>query len=123
MPQQAAKRRDFPTAEQIVELTEAVTTLTDQVRCLRLAVDEIEAELGWAIRTKVLDQPPRPTLPCDTSLLDTPFHEDQRRLEHAMQGEAEVEVEVEEDLGCPPRANDAAAASKHLLPRTQSRLW
>jgi hypothetical protein len=44
------------TAELVEELTFAVQALTDQVRCLRLAIDEIEAELGWAIRTRVLPQ-------------------------------------------------------------------
>src|SRR5438874_9768159 len=57
-----------PSADQIADLTDAVLTLTDQVRCLRLAVDEIEQELGWAIRTKVLDRLPPPQFPCDARL-------------------------------------------------------
>lgn len=56
MPERTSKPCSFPTAEQIADLTEAVLTLTDQVRCLRLSVDEIEQELGWT----VLDRFPPP---------------------------------------------------------------
>src|SRR5690349_21087564 len=57
-----------PSAGQLADLTEAVRTLTDQVRCMRLAIDEIESELDWAIRTKVLDRLPPPEFPCDARL-------------------------------------------------------
>jgi hypothetical protein len=50
------------TAEVVEELTIAVQGLTDQVRCLRLAIDEIEAELGWAIRNRVIPQLQPPSL-------------------------------------------------------------
>jgi hypothetical protein len=53
-------------AELVEELTTAVQVLTDQVRCLRLAIDEIEAELGWAIRTRVIPQLRSPSLVTST---------------------------------------------------------
>jgi len=49
---------EHATSAQVCDLTDAVLTLTEQVRMLRLAVDEIGEELGWAIRTRVLDQLP-----------------------------------------------------------------
>lgn len=70
------------TPEQIDDLTQAVVSLTEQVRVLRQAVDEIGDELGWAIRNRVVTvQPleavsPRPCItsfPADPSAVD--FHE------------------------------------------------
>ncbi len=83
MPSREPKKKVVPpSADQIVELTEAVITLTEQVRCLRLAVDEIEQELGWAIRTKVLDRLPRPQFPCDERLWPNSPEEQIERAEH-----------------------------------------
>jgi len=104
MPKQTSDKWNFPTDEQIKQLTDAVVsldgqiedlaelagavlTLTEQVRCLRMAVDEIEAELGWAIRTKVLDRLPRPQFPCDERLhlvspAEKPITEPTDRIEH-----------------------------------------
>lgn len=62
--QQSSEPR-YPSDEQVEALSEAVLILTDQVRALRHSVDEIEQELGWAIRAKVLDRLPRPEHPCD----------------------------------------------------------
>ena len=42
------------TSEQIDDLSQAVISLTEQVRVLRHAVDEIGDELGWAIRNRVV---------------------------------------------------------------------
>jgi len=63
-------------AEQVCDLTDAVLTLTEQVRMLRLAVDEIGAELGWAIRTRALDRLPPPSPIRITSLPLDPLAED-----------------------------------------------
>jgi hypothetical protein len=104
MPKQTDGKRNFPTDDQITRLTDAVVsldgqiedlaefagavlTLTEQVRCLRLAVDEIEQELGWAIRAKVLDRLPRPQFPCDERLPlvspgEEPIKEATDRMEH-----------------------------------------
>lgn len=72
-----------PTTEQIADLTEAVITLTEQVRCLRLSVDEIESELGWAIRTQVLDRLPAPQYPCDARFELHGQDDPSRSFEHA----------------------------------------
>lgn len=75
-----------PTPDQIEELTAAVIALGDHVRHLRHAVDEIEQELGWAIRTKVLDRLPRPEFPCDERLElvdDEPESQSHQRSKHA----------------------------------------
>lgn len=56
-----------PTPESVEELTLAVQALTDQVRMLRQAVDEIGDELGWAIRKRVIPEllpPPSPSRAC-----------------------------------------------------------
>jgi len=42
------------TPEQVHDLTQAVISLSEQVRVLRQAVDEIGDELGWAIRNRVV---------------------------------------------------------------------
>lgn len=42
------------TPDQIDDLTQATISLTEQVRMLRHAVDEIGDELGWAIRNRVM---------------------------------------------------------------------
>jgi hypothetical protein len=42
------------TPEQIDDLSQAVISLTEQLRVLRHAVDEIGDELGWAIRNRVM---------------------------------------------------------------------
>jgi hypothetical protein len=83
MPNRTAKQKVVPpSSEQIAELTKAVITLTEQVRCLRLAVDEIEQELGWAIRTKVLDRLPPPQFPCDEQLWPNSSEEGLDEIEH-----------------------------------------
>jgi len=57
-----------PSADQIEDLTSTVLTLTEQVRCLRHAIDEVEQELGWAIRTRVIDRLPPPRSPSEEPL-------------------------------------------------------
>lgn len=47
-----------PTSGQVNDLTDAVMSLTEQVRMLRQAVDEIGDELGWAIKNRVVMVPP-----------------------------------------------------------------
>jgi hypothetical protein len=105
-----------PSSEQISELTEAVIALTDQVRCLRLAVDEIEQELGWAIRTKVLDRLPPPRFPCDERLWQQPAHDVLQDIEHACDTDQYIPDIVSqrdnfESAELPPR------------PSHQQRLW
>lgn len=81
-----------PTPDQIEELTAAVVAWRDHVRHLRHAVDEIELELGWAIRTKVLDRLPRPEFPCDERLElvdDEPASQSHPRWEHACDPESD----------------------------------
>jgi hypothetical protein len=114
MRQQTQAEHPGPTAEQITELTEAVLILTDQVRMLRLAVDEIEQELGWAIRTQVLDRVPRPEFPCDARLLDEPA-EDIAGLEHFAD---EVEL-PDEELPDDATSNSVPAPN----PRRQPSFW
>ena len=45
-------------------------------------MDEIEQELGWAIRTKVLDRLPTPEFPCDARLSLNSLDEDAHHFEH-----------------------------------------
>lgn len=61
---------------QVCELTEAVLTLTEQVRMLRQSLDELEQDVGWAIRTRVLDRLPPPSPTRVTSFPIDPLAED-----------------------------------------------
>jgi hypothetical protein len=133
MPKQSNAHQNFPTDEQITELSDAVVslegqieelaeltgavlTLTEQVRCLRLAVDEIEAELGWAIRTKVLDRLPPPQFPCDERLwLNSPTDTDEA-IEHVCDPD---DLPVDE-LPAVPASPPIPARS---TPHRQSNLW
>lgn len=63
-------RTPAPTPEMIEELSSAVQALTDQVRMLRQAVDEIGDELGWAIRNRVIPKRQPPTIPLVSLPLD-----------------------------------------------------
>lgn len=92
-----ATKHQPPSAEQVAELTEAVLTLTDQVRCLRISVDEIEQELGWAIRSKVLEHLPRPEFPCDARLELPDVDERLSGFEHA----SDLEDELPEPITAP----------------------
>ena len=63
--------------EQVEDLTQAVLSLTEQVRVLRQAVDEIGDELGWAIRNRVVViQPLEPQSRRITSFPLDPLAED-----------------------------------------------
>ena len=79
MPTSINQERERASSDQVCDLTDAVLILTEQVRMLRLAVDEIGEELGWAIRTRVLDRLPPPSPARITSLPLDPlaenFHE------------------------------------------------
>ena len=79
-----------PTPDQIEELTSAVIALGDHVRHLRHSVDEIEQELGWAIRTKVLNRLPRPEYPCDERFELPPTEGGVTGLEHACDPDDEL---------------------------------
>lgn len=83
-PRQQVETHSVST-ESVHELTDAVLSLTDQVRMLRLAVDEIEQELGWAIRTRVLDNFPTSPPTRITSLPLDPLCEDFHRHVNAVQ--------------------------------------
>jgi hypothetical protein len=100
------------TAEQIANLTDAVIGLTEQVRVLRMAVDEIEQELGWAIRTKVLDRLPPPQFPCDARLWPNTPEEARKQIEHVCDPE---------DL--PVDESPAPPAKLPAVPSRQSNLW
>ena len=76
MPANSEQTWEHAMSEEVVELTEAVLTLTEQVRMLRLSLDEIEQELGWAIRTRVLDRLPPPSPTRVTSMPLDPLAED-----------------------------------------------
>ena len=56
MPSRHKKNREALSEDPIEELTLTVAKLTEQVRMLRQAVDEIGDELGWAIRNRVIAQ-------------------------------------------------------------------
>lgn len=109
MAERISKQRSFPTVEQVAELTEAVITLTEQVRCLRHAVDEIESELGWTLRNRVAFVEPIETtarrlksMPLDPAAAD--FHARVNEIdpdhlpgfEHAADAEICVNEEVQE---------------------------
>lgn len=108
---QSTTKPHYPSDEQIEALTAAVFVLTDQVRrALRMSVDEIEQELGWAIRTKVLDRLPRPEHPCDERFELPATNDHVIGLEHACDSEDEI-VEMQ-------RSSPSAPSS-----RNQTKLW
>jgi hypothetical protein len=65
-----SKKIPAPTPEMVEELTLAVNSLTDQVRMLRQAVDEIGDELGWAIRNRVIPELLPPVIPITSMPVD-----------------------------------------------------
>ncbi len=98
------------TPEQVEDLTQAVVSLTEQVRVLRQAVDEIGDELEWAIRNRVVmvkpiefPQPRITSFPVDPLAED--FHE-------------RVNAVTAADL--PPDADSIPASS---TPRKQALFW
>lgn len=100
---------EHATSEQVCDLTDAVLTLTEQVRLLRLAVDEIGADLGWAIRTRVLDRLPPPSATRITSLPLDPLADDFYEQVNALTA-ADLPADEPAPQAPPP-------------PRRQSSLW
>jgi hypothetical protein len=117
MSERSSRKYEPTSAEQVAELTDAVLVLTEQVRCLRLSIDEIEQELGWTIRAKVLDRLPRSGLPCDANLLHDMLVEQDYHLEHAM------DVPTEEPPVEPSPFAERTEPAAPATPSRQSRLW
>jgi hypothetical protein len=119
MAQRTKEKQQPPTGDQVEQLTDAVLVLTEQVRCLRLSVDEIEAELGWTIRRKILE-PNQSPFPCDASLLHDVLAEADQQWEHVRAGQQRPTYQP------PTGLTETGAAPEDPSPtpaRRQSRLW